>query len=1068
MSNRKTNTIMKKFFYSVLAFAAIVACSKEKEAPVESVKEAVPTHTETIIATFASETKTTYTDYTKFEWVAGDQIWVGVVKDGASNPLNSADYDYVLFTAKAGGKTAEFEGEVPDTYRPNSAQIAYYPGSAQDPWYESAQSGFACRLPNPVCIGVAAPEGSSNAAVVSADNPLGFLPLIGSKNDDGSFSFKTGVGVVKFQLTDLEEGASGITISRVGGAMSNYFILDADRYIKADKVLTRGTSSYGNPKVTYYFTPASDGSATVYVAAPVGTMAAGTTLSVLSASGDVIFTKEFTKDVVVERNKITTLSPIKASEDWTDLGKGKFYDAFIWNVAKFPNQYAEVEIFYSAATGTARVMNPYGTAATTFNYTPGGTVTPASEILTLNVDENGRVYFSPHITGVWWSANFVNGVEIDHPSDFSSLKTFGFNYVGKVDNNGIPTNIFLSPVYYGVSSSYWTGANYVNNHPIEIIFPGAESLDVSAQVAFAEISDDTPAQPVAKVNVSWGNAYASASLVIAASAEDADAAFTAGTGVAEATAVGQVSVNLPANAASGEYSVYARFSPASGVNPVLAQEIVSEKFQYDRTDESWTELGTGKFVDNNYWGTMGGSRGTFVDVKIIQSPNDANNYRVMNPYGVAATQFGYTPSVATTPDEYLDLTVQSNGSVIFKAHNTGIYNTTYKEAMYVNSPNDYLDRTGFNLDHNFVVKYASDGKPANIILAPVYNWPISGYWTGANYISNNDGIQIVFPGFDALDATVSLSFSELADDNPAQPIAKVIVDPGNAFASVDLVIAANATDAATAFSNSEMVTTVTGTGEYEVKFPADAPSGTYYIFGNTKAAEGVSASVEGSVVSAQILYNRSDENLGITVEEVSGSYTATVTVNWMDGNSYVSDTITAKIEESDDENAGNIMFTNFVEDGVLYANLDEKTGKIAIDAGQVMATYSFRTGSDETTGDPIYTDLDLVLHQFTTSGTSLYYDMTNPIELKYDRATKKLEVTSQEYLGIRLYNAGTSSHYGLYCIITGGGDDDYVTFTKDAGANAAPKANAKKLTKNWKVFNADGQQAPSIYVRSGK
>ena len=276
---------MKKFFYSVLAFAAIVACSKEKEAPVESVKEAVPTHTETIIATFASETKTTYTDYTKFEWVAGDQIWVGVVKDGASNPLNSADYDYVLFTAKAGGKTAEFEGEVPDTYRPNSAQIAYYPGSAQDPWYESAQSGFACRLPNPVCIGVGAPEGSSNAAVVSADNPLGFLPLIGSKNDDGSFSFKTGVGVVKFQLTDLEEGASGITISRVGGAMSNYFILDADRYIKADKVLTRGTSSYGNPKVTYYFTPASDGTATVYVAAPVGTMAAGTSLSVLNASG---------------------------------------------------------------------------------------------------------------------------------------------------------------------------------------------------------------------------------------------------------------------------------------------------------------------------------------------------------------------------------------------------------------------------------------------------------------------------------------------------------------------------------------------------------------------------------------------------------------------------------------------------------------------------------------------------------------------------------------------------------------------------------------------------------------
>ena len=813
--------------------------------------------------------------------------------------------------------------------------------------------------------------------------------------------------------------------------MSNYFILDADRYIKADKVLTRGTSSYGNPKVTYYFTPASDGTATVYVAAPVGTMAAGTSLSVLNASGEVIFTKEFTKDVVVERNKITTLSPIKASEDWTDLGKGKFYDAFIWNVAKFPNQYAEVEIFYAAASGTARVINPYGTAATTFNYTPGGTVTPASEILTLNIDENGRVYFAPHITGVWWSANFVNGVEIDHPSDFSSLNTYGFNYVGKVDSNGVPTNVFLSPVYYGVSSNYWTGSNYVNNHPIEIIFPGAESLDVSAAVAFAEISDNTPAQPVAKVNVSWGNAYASASLVIAATAEEAAAAFTAGTGVVETTTVGQVSVNLPADAASGEYSVYARFFPASGVNPVLAQEIASEKFQYDRSDETWVDLGTGKFVDNNYWGVMGGSRGTFVNVSIIQNPNDASNYRIMNPYGVAAKQFGYSPAVATTPDEYLDITVLSNGKVTFKGHNTGIYNTSYKEAMYVNSPNEYLDRTGFSLDHNFVVKYASDGKPANIILAPVYNWPVSGYWTGTSYINSNDGIQIVFPGFNELDATVSLAFSELIDDNPAQPIAKVLADPGNAFASVDLVIAANATDAATALANAEMVTKATGTGEYEVKFPANAPSGNYYIYAKSYAADGVSTAVEGITVSTAIIYNRSDENLGITVEEVSGSYTSAATVNWVtQGTGYVSSDITAVIAPSDDDNAGNIMFTNFVEDGVLYAYLDEKTGKISIDAGQVLATYTFITGQDETTGDNITTDLDLVVHQFTISGSSLSPDTTNPIELVYKRDTKTLEVTSQEYLAIRLNRTGTSNFYNYYSIMTGG-ETDYIVFKKD-------------------------------------
>lgn len=599
MFNRKCITIMKKLFYSILAAAALVACAKEKEAQIEVAKAPVPTHKETIVATFSAETKTAYSEYSKFAWEAGDQIWVGVVKNGASNPLNSNYYEYVLFTAKSAGTTVEFEGEVPDTYRPNSAHIAFYPGTAQDPWYESGQSGFACRLPNPVCIGTAAPEGASNAAVVAADNPLGFLPLIGSLQTDGSFAFSTGVGVLKFQFTDLPAETCSLTIKREGGCMSNYFIVDSDGYVKADKVLARGTSTYGNPSVVYYFTPAADGTATVFVATPVGTMAAGTSISIADSKGEELFSKEFASAVTVERNKIVPLAPIKAKFDWESLGTGKFIDSFLWRVASFSGGYVDVEIEKNAE-GQFR-LNPYKAAAEAFSYTPEGTVSGPVPVV-LKPQEGGYIYYDETPSGIYggsyeyaisapyyWSSNY--------PSYYGSYGK-GNNFVAKYKADGTPANIILSPVYTSVTTSSFTADNYIWANTIQVVFPGASEVDIAASLAFVEIADDSASDPIATFVVEMGADIASISIAAAATPEEALAAIEAGEGVTVVTASGQAEVHLPANSPSGNYYAVGKVVAADGMTALVNRTITSAPFHYDNPD---ADLGLDESVLYGEW-----------------------------------------------------------------------------------------------------------------------------------------------------------------------------------------------------------------------------------------------------------------------------------------------------------------------------------------------------------------------------------------------------------------------------------------------------------------------------------
>ncbi len=209
-------------------------------------------------------------------------------------------------------------------------------------------------------------------------------------------------------------------------------------------------------------------------------------------------------------------------------------------------------------------------------------------------------------------------------------------------------------------------------------------------------------------------------------------------------------------------------------------------------------------------------------------------------------------------------------------------------------------------------------------------------------------------------------------------------------------------------------------------------------------------------------------NLGITPELIAGSYTAAVSINWLEGAGYEQDEISLVIEPSDDDNAGNIMFTNFIYDGVMYGYLKEETGEITVDPFQVLFTTSVQTGEDG--GSPVYSDMDFVPMQFThAGGTSLAYDMTNPLTFRYYKESKTIEVTSSDYLGLRCYYTGTSSAWGMWCLFTSGSadSDDYVTFTKDEAPSSAPKAKAAKKANVFRKVSNDARLI-SAYVPASK
>lgn len=149
-------------------------------------------------------------------------------------------------------------------------------------------------------------------------------------------------------------------------------------------------------------------------------------------------------------------------------------------------------------------------------------------------------------------------------------------------------------------------------------------------------------------------------------------------------------------------------------------------------DEYWTTLGTGKFIDNFLWakivakGSVDVDTPTYVNVTVQQSATTPTKFRLVNPYGAAASQFGYTRPNSANADEYFEFTVAATtaGSAVtgYTTHRTGfsIDGSNYNpEIMY---PTTYS--AGSSTILNKVVA-GDESLPKIIQFAPAYHY--AGY-----------------------------------------------------------------------------------------------------------------------------------------------------------------------------------------------------------------------------------------------------------------------------------------------------------------------------------------------------
>lgn len=452
---------MKKISYIALAALAAVACVKEADNAAPEVVKGTPI---TIRAYVAPETKTAYEGEKTFSWVEGDNVSLMVVNDETGVP------DVIRLTASSSGATTDLVGTMVDGYSP--ADYAFYPKDTGDSYY-SSDLGPVVDAENKVMNlrmwGTITPD---------LANPMASIPLIGKRDADGNYAFKTATGILKITVENIPADAYFLQLDHTEAvALNGNFSFGEDCTIYMSNVV-------GTPWPQKYvsFTPEAEGETrTFYVPIPVGTIPAGLTVSISSSSrGNLVLAT--TKDAIeIVRNRIVATPKLTVpAQEWKSLGNGKFIDSFVWAENGFAMTPVEVEFFESISEpGTYRIANPYAAAATANGKVAEG----ADEYLGFSLAAQGRVSYPWVNMGLSISKNTEKKWAMISGNDVASYGS-DFSHVVSFKEDGTPAQLQLAPCYR-TSDENHTGApsDYANevgkdheNGIVSIVFPGCEML----------------------------------------------------------------------------------------------------------------------------------------------------------------------------------------------------------------------------------------------------------------------------------------------------------------------------------------------------------------------------------------------------------------------------------------------------------------------------------------------------------------------------------------------------------------------------------------------------------------
>lgn len=689
MSNLKNLRKMKKImFLGALVFAGLfmVSCSKEMEAPVPESQDGTGTVLYTIKAVYAEDdgVRTSYADNKTFSWVEGDRVYVRCIS------ADRAYWGWRTFTAQSGGPVTTLTAEIEDGWRPYDVAVYQAYREISSTRYNDSN----VRISMPISYhqdgyGMNAEQGlpNYNATPVPSGDPLSVVPLVGTFQSDGSLQFRTGVGVLKVNLTGVDPAADHVRINASEGCLANYLMVKDGEIRMSEPFYNDQGERRATHYIDYYFPPVSDGNVSFHIPLPVGTLPAGSTIALMDAGGNTLFSQPTKKDIVIARNKIVELAPLHTKVEWKNLGTGRFVDNYLWKVmGADAGTYVEVDIWKNMSqAGNYRVVNPYGTAAATFGYFhPYPVAGPQDlDLHILSVGEPvydtratlpDQVYYQETFTGIdapdSYLSDTVVGSMLEYslmfPGYYTALSAeadWGRNLVARYGAEGDPSVVILAPIYRW-AGNYWTGGRplHQTNSLIQILFPGTTvPVDLDSSVSFAGMADETPEQAVARVSVDLGGDVTSARVVIAADLAAAKAAIAAGENVTVADSDGSFNVPLPAGALSGNYTVFALTQPGAGFTETACQYIHSEPFRYvnQAEDKGFTvddivgDFSANTFLNNFYDGTAWGWHdGETFSVRIEKSDREDLGNVMITRVGLYRGTYYLSPNSTSVSNIY--------------------------------------------------------------------------------------------------------------------------------------------------------------------------------------------------------------------------------------------------------------------------------------------------------------------------------------------------------------------------------------------------------------------------------
>lgn len=163
--------------------------------------------------------------------------------------------------------------------------------------------------------------------------------------------------------------------------------------------------------------------------------------------------------------------------------------------------------------------------------------------------------------------------------------------------------------------------------------------------------------------------------------------------------------------------------------------------------ETWTSVGTVQFKDDFFVGNrLGKGTDKYVDVVLEQSEQNANRYRIANPYPALCTLVGASSNYiysSGSESPYLVMTVADDGKVTYDEFRPGIGDASRELAIC--HPGEWNNLTGDSktADLSAVTGFMDNGVPYEIKLYAMYHEVGNYIKSGAsgNYLYSRDTAQ---------------------------------------------------------------------------------------------------------------------------------------------------------------------------------------------------------------------------------------------------------------------------------------------------------------------------------------